>query len=181
MSGDFSAASNAPLLEYPIFDPATTTLDAAGNYVRTQFPNNTIPAARIDQQVLAYFKTYLDPPNIKPDSEGNNDIVLDPTTNNDDNYTVKIDERLREKDSVWFRYTRMNNVTTSPNTNLVSTNTSMPAYNVGGGWLHVFNSSLLLDVQGGRGARPFTNFSAIKPGLGPMTSQGWKSLSTLGP
>ncbi len=181
LSGDFSAASNAPLLEYPIFDPTTTTLDPAGNYVRSKFPNNTIPADRIDQQVVAYFKTYLDAPNMKPDSEGNNDIVLDPTTNNDDNYTVKIDERLRDKDSIWFRYTRMNNVTTSPNTNLVSTNTSMPAYNVGGGWLHVFNSSLLLDVQGGRGARPFTNFSAIKPGLGPMASQGWKSLSTLGP
>ncbi|MDQ6664298.1 MAG: TonB-dependent receptor [Acidobacteriota bacterium] len=42
-TGDFSATGLKPL-----YDPATTRLNAAGQYVRDRFPNNMIPASRFD-------------------------------------------------------------------------------------------------------------------------------------
>ncbi|MBT9331525.1 TonB-dependent receptor [Paracidobacterium acidisoli] len=52
-TGDFSqtyyglSASGAPELE-TIYDPQTTTLNSSGQYVRTPFPNNKIPADRLN-------------------------------------------------------------------------------------------------------------------------------------
>jgi hypothetical protein len=44
LAGDFSFNG----LGQPVFDPASLTRDAAGNYSRTQFPGNRIPMSRVD-------------------------------------------------------------------------------------------------------------------------------------
>jgi len=49
LSGDFSGLTAANGTVIPIFDPATTQPDGKGSYIRTQFPNNVIPANRISQ------------------------------------------------------------------------------------------------------------------------------------
>lgn len=44
LAGDFTFGG----IGDPIYDPATLTRDAAGNYSRTQFPGNQIPLSRVD-------------------------------------------------------------------------------------------------------------------------------------
>jgi hypothetical protein len=46
-TGNFSNFLDAAGAQIPIFDPQTTKADGAGSFVRTQFPNNVIPANRI--------------------------------------------------------------------------------------------------------------------------------------
>ena len=45
----------------PIFDPATTSTDAAGNVTRTQFPNNMVPTARISPASVKAMSFFPDP------------------------------------------------------------------------------------------------------------------------
>ncbi|MEQ1911706.1 MAG: TonB-dependent receptor, partial [Vicinamibacterales bacterium] len=47
-AGDFSQTRNAAGQLVTIYDPLTTRLNAAGQYVRDPFPGNVIPASRID-------------------------------------------------------------------------------------------------------------------------------------
>ena len=46
-TGNFSNFLDATGAQIPIFDPQTTKADGDGSFVRTQFPGNIIPAARI--------------------------------------------------------------------------------------------------------------------------------------
>ncbi len=46
-NGDFSNLLNSSGAVIPIFDPASTTPDGKGGFIRTQFPNNVIPASQI--------------------------------------------------------------------------------------------------------------------------------------
>src|SRR5262249_37167385 len=103
--GDFRAA---PQL---IFDPLTTVQNAQGQYVRTQFPGNVIPASRID----AVGKNILDlypRPNLGGIA---NNFLYNPvrrTTAND--WDARVDHRFSEKDSTWVRYSSSNNDLTEP-------------------------------------------------------------------
>ncbi|MFB3827080.1 MAG: TonB-dependent receptor domain-containing protein [Bryobacteraceae bacterium] len=47
-TGDFSQARLADGRRITIYDPATTTANPAGGYIRSVFPGNVIPASRID-------------------------------------------------------------------------------------------------------------------------------------
>jgi hypothetical protein len=46
-TGDFSKFVDGSGAQIPIFDPASTLPDGNGNFIRTQFPGNKIPSARI--------------------------------------------------------------------------------------------------------------------------------------
>ena len=177
-SGDFSSSN--PLPEWPIYDPATTTL-VNGNLVRTQFANNTIPQNRIDPMVVKYLQAYYDKPTIPNDGNGNNVINTNPVKDNNNAFSIRIDERLSDKDSGWFRYSRSSDVNIVPNTYTVTTTSLVPAFNVGGGWLHTFSPALMVDAQGGYGGRPFTQISSLKPGLAPMTAAGFTGIDKFGP
>jgi hypothetical protein len=48
LTGDFSQARLADGRTVTIYDPATTTANPAGGFIRTAFPGNVIPASRID-------------------------------------------------------------------------------------------------------------------------------------
>ena len=103
--GDFSAA---PQL---VFDPLTQTQNAQGQFVRTQFPGNIIPASRIDpvgQNILNLYPN----PNL-PGLASN--FLYNPvriTTAND--WDAKIDHRFSDKDSTWIRYSSSKNDLTEP-------------------------------------------------------------------
>ena len=49
VDGNFSGLVSASGAQIPIFDPLSQQPDGKGSYVRTQFPNNIIPASRIVQ------------------------------------------------------------------------------------------------------------------------------------
>jgi Carboxypeptidase regulatory-like domain/TonB dependent receptor len=177
LGGDFSTGSNA-LSEQPIFDPATTTT-VGGVVERQPFSDNIVPANRIDKLVQSYLQTYFDKPNLSGDPNYN-EIDRNPNVNNSNSYTIRIDDRVGGKDSGWFRYSRMNVDQLNPQTNEVTQSQAMQAKNIAGGWVHVFNQSLIADAQGGYASRPFTFASLPKSGTAAMKSEGWTGIDTYG-
>jgi hypothetical protein len=91
--GDFSGGT-------PIFDPVN--LDANGN--RAPFPNNIIPASRIDPTVAKYLSLYEPLPNY-PLANGFDYIDSTPNRDNSDNGTVRIDRGWGERNRMFARYT----------------------------------------------------------------------------
>ncbi len=111
-AGDFSADTGIT-----IYDPATTTAgtDSQGNQIviRQPFPNNTIPAARIDS-VAAQLVKYYPQPNGNYGGGINYQII--PTSYQQIlQGIVRVDHTISEKDSVFARYGRYN-----PNANAVN-------------------------------------------------------------
>ena len=63
---------------------------------------------------------------------------------------------------MFFRYDRVNVVDVAPFDLSGSFANSVPALNIGVGWTHVFNSSLLLENRIGRAQRPFSAIRSIR-------------------
>jgi hypothetical protein len=92
-SGDFSSGQQ-------IFDPLS--LDANGN--RTPFPNNVIPASRIDPTIAKYLSLYEPLPNY-PLANGFDYIDSTPNQDNSDNGSARIDRAWGERSRLFARYT----------------------------------------------------------------------------
>ena len=178
LSGDFSAVNNT-FSEQPIYDPATTTV-VGGVVHRNPFPGNIIPTNRIDPLVQSYIQNYFDTPNLTGDPN-NNVINRNPQKNDSNSYTIKIDQKVSDADSGWFRYSRMNVTQLNPNTLKVSQSAVLQAKNIGAGWLHSFSPTVLLDLQGGYASRPFVFAQLSSVGTGPMKAEGWQGIDTYGP
>jgi hypothetical protein len=76
-TGDFSALL-ALGSQYQIYDPATGTVSGS-TVARNPFPNNLIPASRINAVAKAYLQ-YWNAPNVTGTSTGLNNYVADPIT-----------------------------------------------------------------------------------------------------
>jgi len=106
-TGDFSRLTQANLQPIRIFDPMNTTLDASGNPVRLQFPNNQIPASRIDpvaRRVMAFMPT---PNNIEPGQRySTTNFILPTYVNQDDFYNLilKFDWNFGDKHRSFIRH-----------------------------------------------------------------------------
>jgi hypothetical protein len=172
LSGDFSHS----ILSQPIYDPATTQPDPnnAGEYTRTAFPGNIIPAGRLDQPTVNFIKAYFNKPNLTGDPLGNL-LVSKPSTNNSDHYMGRLDEQLGGKDSLFFRYDLLNVVNLSPSSNTQDSGASVPATNFAIGWTHVFTPSLLMDNRYGQTKRPFARYLSDSAGLSAMSGLGFTS------
>jgi hypothetical protein len=172
LSGDFSNS----LLQRNIYDPATTRPDPSnpGQFIRDQFGGNMIPANRIDPIMVSFLKTYFGAPNLTGDPLFNA-IVTRPRVDNSDHYTVRIDEQLGGRDSLFFRYDRLNVIDLKPITTSADSGGSVPATNIGAGWNHLFSASLMLESRFGRAHRPFSRFQTDTSGIDPMTKLGFTS------
>ena len=192
LSGDFSNS----ILQQKIYDPATTQPDPAnpGQFTRSQFiassnpssPNfnsvctnpagcpNMIPSARLDPTTVNFIKTYYGTPNLTGDPVFNA-IVTRPHVDNSDHYTVRIDEQVGGKDSLFFRYDRLNVINLAPFSISGDTGGSVPATDIGVGWNHLFTGTLMLESRFGRAHRPFSRFQTDIAGLGPMQKLGFSS------
>ena len=192
LAGDFSDAT----LTNPIYDPATTQPDPSNpaQLIRNQFvasPNpgagnynpactvpagcpNMIPVNRIDSTMLKFIQTYYARPNLTGGGVLNA-ITSQPHVDNSDHYNVRIDEQIGSKDNVFFRYDRLNVDDIRPFDISGFLDDSVPALNIGVGWTHVFNSSLLMENRVGRAQRPFTRDQLDKAGLAPMLALGFAS------
>ncbi|MDX1980360.1 MAG: TonB-dependent receptor [Bryobacteraceae bacterium] len=98
--GDFSNTRTAAGALVQIFDPATTA-----NNRRTQFPNNIIPASRIDPvaaKIVPLWPTANRPPS---NAAGANNFVRNATNAlNITTWTSKVDHIFSEKDRISVRY-----------------------------------------------------------------------------
>ena len=109
-NGDFSGFQ-------PIYDPATTTIDANGNATRQPFANNQIPQNRFNP-VAKTLMGLFPAPNIAGSVDvsgvGNNYLSnpIEPDTTNQ--FDVRIDHKISDSDSIFGRFSFSNNHLTPP-------------------------------------------------------------------
>lgn len=172
LNGDFSNS----IANRPIYDPATTRPDPdnSAGYIRDPFLGNIIPQNRIDPVMQSFLKDYFGQPNLTGDPDFNA-IVTNPVINNSHHYMFRIDQQLGSKDSVFFRYDRLNVIGLTPITQTEYTVNSVPAVDYGAGWTHEFRSALFLEVYMGTAQRPFSRALSDANGIGPMKELGFTS------
>ncbi|MCX6612516.1 MAG: carboxypeptidase-like regulatory domain-containing protein, partial [Acidobacteria bacterium] len=115
------------------------------------FPNNTIPAARLDPVSANLIKLYPNPQNA---ALANNYTALSPRWQDVDKWDVRIDQSVRS-DTFFWRLSKQDQ--------LVPDTPSLPApaygggnldfitegYNTGAGWNHVFTPTLIASIRAG--------------------------------
>lgn len=138
------------LSDFPtqIYNPFTTTPDGSGGFARDPFPGNQIPAGLIDPRMVAWAQAIF--PAAGPYNAGTNSNVVDttPVHQTQNEFNVRIDQNFGEKNSIFFRYSRINSTLTSAGglPGLVK-NGFIPGRNWGGSYVHVFSPSLIFQVQ----------------------------------
>lgn len=119
--GDFSGLINSAGQLAQLYDPATTTPNAAcpvpfsttgatvnNNYCRTPFPNNQIPLGRMSPFAKLLYAITPSP------SNSNDPLVKANLTANDDTYvvvptiTLRLDQNFSENNKAYLRYTQNN-------------------------------------------------------------------------
>jgi Carboxypeptidase regulatory-like domain len=159
---------NGDLSDIPtqIYNPFTTREDPAhpGNFIRDPFPNNQIPVSLFDQSFLAYAKATL--PAAGPKLNGDNNAI-DPTPLHQDQqeYTFRVDQTIGRNDSAFFRYSAIeNNTSSSGGRPGITIQHAIPGTNWGLNYVHIFSPSLVLQAQYGRVKSEDNNVTAF-PGL----------------
>ncbi len=176
LSGDFSnsllthpaGSTNVPNV---VYDPTQAP--------RTPFPNNMIPSSRIDQLALKYIQTYFDRPNFNGATIGNpraNDLVSGTQTNNDDTYDARIDERVNEKTTLFFRYTRMNYIQATPDTNKLTSQSVEHPVNYAVGFTYFFTPNLSSDFHFGYAKLNYAQDDLPNAGVPDIQAAGFTSL-----
>jgi len=204
LAGDFSNTS--PNFRRQIFNPYSTRAsgssfvrdpfrcDAAGNPLAVDAqkrqnqtigtPCNKLPPALIFGPMQQFFQTYAATPNYSAAGDvTNNFIQVRPTTNDSNGYQVRIDHRFRDADNIFFRYTEQRVSVSTPIGEVGSTSGSSAGRNYGGGWIHAFSPSLILDVRGGYAGRPGVDSSQQNQhaaGLDPMKASGFGDVDKYG-
>jgi len=94
-------------------------------------------------------------------------------TNNSNNFQIKVDHRLGDRDNLFFRYSRMKMKKVQPSGEKANGVSDVTSYNYGGGLVHVFRPNLILDFRGGTNDRYFDDKTESSVGLGPMKQLGF--------
>ena len=110
-TGDFGELLPGTL----IYDPATTASNPAvpGNFTRTAFPNNVIPASRFDPIAVRMINAYPTPTST---ARLNNYSMARIQVQDYDQGDARIDEQITAKDSIFARWSIQNTTTISPST-----------------------------------------------------------------
>ena len=175
LAGDFSNS----VIGQTIFDPFSTRLDAAGNQFRTSFPGNRIPGALLSRQMRGYFEAYEERPNlVDPVS---NFINSAPSVDDANSLQVKVDHRFSDQDSIFGRWSRMARQSVEHIGQKSSDGSDMVATNFGGGWLHVFDPTVVLSLRGGVARRDFLfDLQTHVEGVGGLTQLGFRDAERFG-
>jgi Carboxypeptidase regulatory-like domain/TonB-dependent Receptor Plug Domain len=134
-----------------IYDPLTAHLGPDGKtMVRNPFPNNMIPASRIDPVAAQIVKFYPEP---NGSFNGNNYFITPPNQNDDWQYLGRIDQNFGSNDRAFFRFGQY-----SPNNNAIPYIPNVANNQTAGGWTdtqavmsetHVFSPSIVSDFRFG--------------------------------
>ncbi len=152
-AGNFSQTLTAAGKLIPIYDPNSTQL-VNGAYVRTQFPNNIIPASQLDPVGLKVMNYYPLANRLASNLAGANNFSGNEVTGSPSNfYMIKIDHTISDKDRLSGYYLRVggtssigsiypNNGAGDPNNFAV--NRSQYVY---GTWTHIVSPSQVNDLR----------------------------------
>ncbi|MBM3725800.1 MAG: hypothetical protein FJW40_10300 [Acidobacteria bacterium] len=118
MAGDFSRTLTAAGALRNIYDPFSTTPDPArpGQFLRTVFPGNRIPATRVDPVSANVLKFYGPRPNLPGQTNtGQNNFFFQGKAPTDVNRgTMKFDHNFNENQRIFFRYSIFQNINSQP-------------------------------------------------------------------
>lgn len=133
-----------------IYNPFSTRPDPAnpGQYISDPFPGNQIPTHLIQQNLVAYAQFAYPQAGPVFDSSGDNALDTTPLTQTQNEWDIRIDQKIGANDSAFFRYSALDSTTVASSglPNDPST-TDLPARNWGGSYVHVFSPSLVLQGQ----------------------------------
>src|SRR5260370_3228670 len=116
-----------------------------------------IPSASLDTTMIKFINGYYAKHNLTGDPVFTA-IVTRPQVSNSDHYMVRIDEQLGGRDTLFFRYDRLNVTTLNPTSITADSCRSVPATNIGAGLNHLFSPSLIFDTRLRPPPRPFSPF-----------------------
>jgi hypothetical protein len=167
IGGDFSGLSRR------LFDPYSTRTNPANplQFLRDPYPNNRIPSAQLNRSILALTQAIVPAP-IDTGVSGFNARNGDPQSFPANNYSIRVDHYLSEKDNLWFRAT-WSKQDISAGQALAGTNTvtSISPRNIGAQYSHSFSPNTLFTGLFGFSSstlvdRPFfTNKNLIADGF----------------
>jgi hypothetical protein len=147
LTGDLSRDVTGKIAR-PIFDPATTRPDPdrPGSRIRDPFRGNQIPASRIDPIVARYAQKFLPEPNLP--GRPANFVNTRPESNDSDQFTVRIDHKPSERNTLFGRFSFVDSRALRPST-LPAVNNTLGNHfrNLALGDTHVFNPSTTLDLK----------------------------------
>jgi hypothetical protein len=128
---------------------------------------------------LGFLKAVYNAPNLTGNPAFNyinNGELID----NDGTYEGKVDQRIGDHDTAWFRFTRMYMPATTPMDSLVNTIGDDQPTNMGGGETHLFSPNLVFDAR--LGFNKFPGTTAVGPNAGSSiySGLGYKGLSKYG-
>jgi carboxypeptidase family protein len=142
LGGDFSAL----LPDTVIYDPATYN---AATGQSQPFPGNIIPASRLNQGILAVLKAYVPAPTSNTPN-ANNYVNTASSTNNQDQYSARVDYSIDPKDSLFVRWSVNENTSTGPGQlPLNPFVTGFNGNNSGGSWAHTFSPTMAMQITAG--------------------------------
>jgi hypothetical protein len=200
LNGDFTNSA----IKNQIYNPYSTRPDPAhaGSFIRDPFkcdsggnpiapgsngiqvggtPCNKIPIALISPAMQGFLKAYLAAPNFAGDPT-HNYVEGRPTIDNANNWQVRIDHRFNDNDNAFFRFSQIIDHHVDQ---VDGTNESKPSdyhgNNWGGGWLHLFRPTLILDMRAGVLQKPYVfNQAQSSAGTGPTTQAGFANVDKFG-
>ena len=107
-TGDFSS------YPYAIYNPASRRIGPKGLVVSTPFAGNIIPAAQLNKGALATLSLLPAPNYGAPGAQANNYLNIASKPFNSDQYDVRIDHQLSEKDTMFGRFSRALQTSVNP-------------------------------------------------------------------
>ena len=170
-SGDFSQTLTSTGVLIPIYDPATTAANPSGNgFVRTAFPGNKVPAARMDSLALSVLKS-MPQPNFTPTNAftNSNNWFYEPEGGIDDaKLVIRGDHRFTATDSIFARWAQEMYYTDSVGDGLgqpdpAARNDHRHNYNFAVGETHMFSANVLNEF---RASFVRQNLTLISPSVG---------------
>lgn len=173
-TGDFSTLKSATGALIPIYDPATTLLNASGSgYTRSVFAGNIIPKSRLDPVSQAMNQFYPAPNQApqNPFTQVNNYLSTTRGEQSMRQYTLRGDQHISNNDTLFARYTFFNaytdnGISTWPAPEVHSRYDRFGTQNIGLNENHTFTPRLLNEFRLGVGRQNFPFQSA-------SFGQGW--------
>jgi hypothetical protein len=146
----------------------------------TGVPCNKLPAGLIFAPMQKFFQQYSATPNYFQTGDLTHNFIQGrAVTNNSNSFQIRVDHRFRESDNVFFRYTEHRVSVLTPIGQLGSTGGGSQGRNYGGGWIHTFSPSLILDVRAGYAGRPGVDAGQQNQhpaGLDPLKAAGFADI-----
>ncbi len=133
-----------------IYNPFTTRADPAhpGQFVADPFPGNQIPQSLIQSGLVKYAQFAYPQAGAVIDSSGDNALDKTPITQSQNEWDIRIDQKIGSNDSAFFRYSAINSVEgSSGGLPGAPTSSSLPGRDWGVSYVHLFSPSLVLQGQ----------------------------------